>query len=201
MTNAAIGKTSFGISRPALGMIYAVTRRASVTECNRLISTVISITANILDVQKAIKLRLFEFLRPLILGIGFAFKVVYFVVFAWWLDPWLRSRANRELVEDIERNLWFLIRQPGAIKVQHAEWPTVQILSGNLLLTILRWRDETTVSVAPRHAPTQSYELGPLDYAARLLQTRLEDLNAAFSEEEFSRLRPGFRPWDHTRPR
>ena len=151
--------------------------------------------------QKATKLRILEFLRPLILGIGFSFKVVYYVVLAWWLDPWLRHRANRELVEDIERNLWFLVQEPGAIKVLHGEWPTVQILSGNLLLTVLRWRDETTVSLASRHAPTQSYQLGPLDDAARLLRTRLEDLNAAFSEEELSRLRQGFSPWDYMRPR
>lgn len=159
--------------------------------------------ANIADVQKATKLRILEFLRPLILGIGFAFKVVYYVVFAWWLAPWLRHKANRELVDDIERNLYFLISEPSAMRVLHAEWPTVEILSGNLLFTILRWRDDTTVSVAPRHAPVQSYELGPLVAAfegrhfseqdivndladaARLLRPRLEALNATFSEEEF----------------
>ena len=168
---------------------------------NALLSTVISIKANILNVQKATKLRILEFLRPLILGVGFAFKVVYYVVFAWWLDPWLRHRANRELVEDTKRNLWFLVQEPGAIKVLHAEWPTIEILSDNLLLTVLRWRDETTVSLASRHAPAQSYQLGPLNDAARLLRTRLEGLNTAFSEEEFSRLRQGFSPWDDMRPR
>lgn len=163
--------------------------------------------ANILDVQKETNLRILEFLRPLILGMGFVFKVVYYVVFAWWLTPWLRHKANRELVDDIERNLYFLISEPSAIKVLPAEWPTVEILSGNLSFTILRWRDDTTVSVAPRHAPVQSYELGPLVAAfecrhfseqdivngladaARLLRPRLEALNAAFSEEEFPRIR------------
>jgi hypothetical protein len=138
-------------------------------------------------VQRATKVRLLECLRPLILGLGFAFKVIYYALFAWWLTPWLRHRANRELVEDTERNLWFLMPEPRAIKVLHAEWPTVQILSGNLVFTILRWRDETTVSVAPRHSPTQSYQLGSIDDAARLLRERAEDLNVAFSEEEFSR--------------
>ena len=160
-----------------------------------------------MDVQKATKLRILEFLRPLFLGIGFAFKAVYYIVFAWWLDPWLRHKANRELVDDIERNLYFLISEPSAIRVLHTEWPTVEIPSGNLLFTILRWRDDTNVSVAPRHAPVQSYELGPLVAAfesrhfseqdivndlvdaARLLRPRLEALNAAFSEEEFPRVR------------
>lgn len=155
--------------------------------------------ANILSVQKATKIRILEFLRPLVLGVGFAFKVFYYVVFAWWLDPWLRHKANRELVSDIERHLYFLISDPNGIRVLHTEWPTAEILSGNLLFTTLRWQDETTVSVAPRHAPTQSYELGRLDYAAGILRTRLEDLNSAFSEYEFPhRAREGF-PGLHAR--
>jgi len=133
------------------------------------------------------KIRGLELLRPLILGLGFAFKVVYGALFAWWLSPWLRHRANRELVSDIEGHLYFLIATPNDIRVLHTEWPTAEILSGNLLFTILRWRDETTVSVSPKHSPTQSYQLGSLEDAARLLRTRAEDLNVAFSEEEFSR--------------
>ena len=149
--------------------------------------------------QKATKARIVEFLRPLILGVGFASKVVYYVLFAWWLTPWLRHRANRELVEDTERSFWFLMPEAGAVKVLRAEWPTVQILSGNLLLTILRWQDETTVSVAPRHSPTQTYQLGPLDDAARLLRARLGDFNTAFSEEEFSRVGADFKLSDFVR--
>ena len=151
--------------------------------------------AHILDVQKATKARIVGFLRPLIL----ALKVLYDVLIAWWRTPWLRHRANRELVEDTERNLWFLLPERGAVKVLHAEWPTVQILSGNLLFTILRWRDETTVSVAPRHSPTKSYQLGSLGHAARLLRARLGDFNTALSEEEFSRLSADFRLRDFVR--
>ncbi len=157
--------------------------------------------------QKTTKIRILGFLTPLILGIGFAFKVVYYVFFAWWLNPWLRHKANRELVDDIQRNLNFLMSEPGAIRVLDAEWPAAEILAGNLLFTVSRWRDETTVSVAPRHAPAQSYEIGPLVAAferrhfserdvvnglvdaARLLRPRLDALNAAFSEEEFPSVR------------
>jgi hypothetical protein len=154
-------------------------------------------------VQKATQVRILEFLRPLILGLGFAFKVVYLVMFAWWLAPWLRHKANRELVNDIQRHLYFLISGPRAIRVLHAEWPTAEVLSGNLLFTISRWRDDTTVSVAPKHASAKSYQLGPLVAAferrhfseqdvvndladaARLLRPRLDALNAAFSEDDF----------------
>ena len=151
--------------------------------------------------QRANNSPVIELLRPLVWVIGFVFKVVYYVFFAWWLTPWLRYKANRELVEDTERSLWFLLLAPGAIKILHAEWPTVQILSGNLLFTVVRWRDETNVSVAPRHAPTESYKLGFLDDAARLLQTRLEDLNAGFSEERFPNFSVGFKGLDWMRSR
>jgi hypothetical protein len=149
-------------------------------------------------VQKATKLRVLELLRPVILGIGFGFKALYYVVFSWWLNPWLDRKANRELVDDIRRNLDFLVSKPNAIKVLNTEWPTLEIVWDNLLFTVARWRDETTVSIAPRHAPKHSYELGPLIAAfehrhfshhdivndlvdaARLLRPCLEDLNVAF---------------------
>ena len=157
--------------------------------------------------QKATKLRILEFFGPLIRGIGFAFNVVYYAFFAWWLNPWLDRKANRELVDDITRNLYFLVSEPSSITVQRAEWPSVQIPWGNLLFTITRWRGDTTVSVAPKHDPVQSYELGPLVAAferrhfsehdivndladaARLLRPRLEALNAAFSEQDFPHVR------------
>jgi hypothetical protein len=158
-------------------------------------------------VQKATKLRILAFLRPLILGIGFVFKVVYYVLFAWWLGPWLDYKANRELVDDITRYLNFLVSDASSIRVLRAEWPTVEIPWGNLLFTIVRWRGDITVSVAPRHDPVHSYELAPLVAAfesrhfserdivdgladaASLLRPRLEALNAAFSEQGFPRIK------------
>lgn len=153
--------------------------------------------------QKTTKRRILELFGPLILGVGFVFKAVYFVVFSWWLNPWLEHKVERELVEDITRNLYFLISETSAIRALPAEWPTVEIPSGNLVFTIVRWRGDTTVSVAPKHDPLQAYELGPLVAAferrhfsehdivndlvdaARVLRPRLKALNAAFSEQEF----------------
>jgi hypothetical protein len=37
-------------------------------------------------VQRATKLRILEFVAPIFLGVGFLFKIVYNVAFAWWLD-------------------------------------------------------------------------------------------------------------------
>jgi hypothetical protein len=152
-------------------------------------------------VEKGTKARIVQFLRPLILGIGFVLKVAYYLVFAWRLTPWLRHSANRELVKETERSLWFLIPKAGAVSVLDGDWPRVQIFSGKLLFTILRWQDATTVSAGPIHSPSQSCQLGALDDVARLLQSRLEDLNAAFSEEEFSRVREDFSVWDFMQSR
>lgn len=158
--------------------------------------------------QQATKRRLIEFVAPLLVGIGFIVKVVYYILFAWWLDPWLRREANRALLDDITKNLYFLVSDsetdvPRSINVLDTEWPTIEVRWGNLLFTVARWRDETSISVAPSHASRESYELGPLVAALEnrhisyrdvvnnlgdagdLLRPRLQALNSAFSEQMF----------------
>lgn len=153
-----------------------------------------------------------DLLTPFFLGVGFVVKVIYNIGFAWWLDPWLRRKENRALLDDVITNLYFLLSGPHAsaprsIGVLHSEWPTVEIPWENLVFTVVRWRGDTNVSVAPLHAPGESYELGPviaalenrhfserdvvndLVDAASLLRPRLQALNAAFSEQEFQRIK------------
>lgn len=162
--------------------------------------------------QQTTKRRLLEFVAPFFLKIGFIIKIVYYILFAWWLDPWLRRKANRALLDDITKNLYYLVSDPQtcvprSLGVLKAEWPTVEIPWGNLLFTVVRWRGDTIVSVAPRHDPRESYELGPvvaalerrhfserdvvndLADAGNLLRPCLEALNAAFSEQEFPRIK------------
>jgi len=163
-------------------------------------------------VQRATKARILEFTRALFVGTGFTVKVVYNVAFAWWLDPWMQRKANRALLDEITRYLYFLVSPSLAsvsavIKVLPSEWPDAEISWENLLFSITRWHEETSVSVASRHLPIESYELGPLVAAlehrhlseqdvvndladaARLLRPRLQALNLAFSEQEFQRTR------------
>jgi hypothetical protein len=160
----------------------------------------------------AAKVRILELVGPVFLGVGFVVKMVYNVAFGWWLDPWLRRKANRALMDDITANLYFLVSGPHAgvprsIGVLKSEWPTVEIPWGNLLFTVVRWRGDTNVCVAPCHAPEESYELGPLVAAlesrhfserdvvndladaANLLRPRLQVMNAAFSAQEFPRIK------------
>jgi hypothetical protein len=151
-----------------------------------------------------------EFARPLFIGIGFTVEIVYNIAFAWWLDPWMQRKANRALLDDITRYLYFLVSPSLAdvmapITVLPSKWPAAEIPWENLLFTITRWHGETSVCVAPRHLPRESYELGPLVAAlehrhfsegdmvndladaARLLRPRIQALNVAFSEQEFQR--------------
>jgi hypothetical protein len=161
-------------------------------------------------VDRGRKLRILKFLTPLILGVGFIVKLVYNIAFAWWLDPRLQRKENRALWDDVQANFYFLTMQSqphisGPTTIHPFDYASVKIPWENLLVTITRGRGDTTVSVAPRHSPGENYELGPviaalerrhfserdivndLAGAASLLRPRLQELNVAFSEQEFPR--------------
>lgn len=152
--------------------------------------------------RKATKRRVLEFIAPILVGLGFLLKVIFYVLFG-WLVPWLSHKANRHLVDEVKRNFGFLVPDSTTVKVIRADWPEVNVPFGNLLFTIVEARGDVSISVAPRHAPTETYQLGPLIAAlefrhfserdvfnnfadaAKLLQPRLDALNTAFSEREF----------------
>jgi hypothetical protein len=163
-------------------------------------------------VRRDTKLRLLDKLVvPFLAGTGFVVKATYTLTFAWWLDPWVQRRQNRALLQDLHRDLYFLVSEAEAFKSPSAVLPfdyaTVEVHWRNLLLTITRGRGEINVSVAPRHAPNELHELGPLIAAlegkryserepiasladaAALLLPRLNLLNGAFSEPEYPRTR------------
>jgi len=98
----------------------------------------------------------------------------------------------------------FLNSQP--LVILPFDYASVKLSRNNVLFTITRGRGELNVSVAPRHIPTESHELGYVIAALeshlrvqesvndwesieRLLRPRLAILNAAFSEHEYSHLR------------
>jgi hypothetical protein len=164
------------------------------------------------DVQRATKLRIVEFTAPFFLGIGFIVKMLNKVAFAWWLDPRLQRNENRALWDDVQANLFFLVSEAQLVNsrpvaVLPFDYASVKLLRENVLFTITRGRGDLTVSVGPRHLPAESYELGSVmaalerrhlserdlvnDFAGveRLLGPRLQVLNAAFSEEEYPRIK------------
>jgi hypothetical protein len=163
-------------------------------------------------VQQATKRRIVEFATPIFVGIGFIVRMLNRVAFKWWLDPWLQRNENRALWNDVQANLFFLVSQaqlvsPRPVAVMPFDYASVKLLRENVLFTITRGRGDLAVSVAPRHAPAESYELGSAIAALesrhlsendlvdnfagveRLLRPRLQALNAAFSEDEYPRIK------------
>ena len=161
-----------------------------------------------LGVHQATKRRLLELVAPLVRGIGFVVEAVYTLALGWWVDPWFQRRANRALLDDVQANFYFLTSQPQtriscSNSVLPFDYASVEIRSENLLVVVTRGRGDTTVSIAPRDSPQDSYELGPLIAAlehrqlserdivndlagaANLLRPRLKALNVAFSATEF----------------
>ncbi len=154
--------------------------------------------------------RMLDFLAPFLSGVGSVAKLPYKVFLGWWLDPWLTRTANRALRDDVEANLYFLmhgahvdVSTPATI--QSFDYACVKVHWENLLVTITQGRGDTSVCIAPRHAPSDSYELGrliaaleqrpvragdmvsTLRGAADLLRPRLQQLNVSFAEQEFQR--------------
>jgi hypothetical protein len=145
---------------------------------------------------------------PLFAGLGFVLNVINRALFAWWLGPWLQRKANKELWDDVQANLYFLYTRGQPIK---EKWPralpfdyaSVYIVFENLRFCFTRGRGEFNVSVAPRHLPNDSYQLAviiaaldstdvtqvmqlsDLSKAGDLLRARLDDLNGAFSESRY----------------
>lgn len=159
--------------------------------------------------QQATKNRILNALSPFFVAVGSIFKTLYTAGFSWWLDPWLQRKANQALLSDVQSNLYFLVSQAKAVNSQSPVLPfdyaSVNVLWETLFFVITRGRGELNVSVAPSHARGELNELGPtiaalegrnfsehhvindLSDAAALLRSRLDLLNAAFSEQEYAR--------------
>ena len=113
---------------------------------------------------------------------------------------------------NVQANLFFLVSEGQLVSSRRVavlpfDYASVEVLRENVLFIITRGRGELNVSVAPRHVPTESCELGSVIAAlelrhlserdlvsdlarvAGLLRPRLQALNAAFSEEEYPHIK------------
>jgi hypothetical protein len=148
---------------------------------------------------------------PFFGGIYFVVTGIYKLTLAWWLATWRQRKSNRALLDDLQRDLYFLVSEAKTIKLPPAvipfDYAEVEILWRNVFFSFTRGRGEINVSVAPRHARNVRSQLGPtiaalegrnfsakgvvddLADAAALLRPRMDLLNAAFSEQQYSRTR------------
>jgi hypothetical protein len=101
-----------------------------------------------------------RFCGPFFLVLGFVAKTIYNVGFAWWLDPWLETKAQQALLKDVRAHLGFLFDEYGVELVSaEQEWPTipypavtVHVLSLSLRLSDMR--GDLHVEVAPDKCQT-----------------------------------------------
>jgi hypothetical protein len=158
-------------------------------------------------VQQATKNRIFDLVAPLILGLGFLVKIILNILFGWWLFPLLQWKNSRAFMKEVKLKWGSLLSRTSSMTVAAGDSPTITIAQDNLLFTLVRWHDETAIRVAPRHVPAESYEVGlliaaieqrhysehdivnDLEGAEKMLLPRLDALNAAFSEQRYSRIR------------
>ena len=66
--------------------------------------------------------------RPILLAVGFVVKLIYAVLFAWWVHPRVQRKGNAKLIGEIQAQLAFLVLQDSAnMKAIRADWPTVEL--------------------------------------------------------------------------
>lgn len=164
--------------------------------------------------KRQTQIQIMEVLWPLFAAISFVGKAIYGGAFAWWLDPWLQGRANQALWDDIQVNLHFLHNNCQPLKTRRArvlpfDYASVCLDYGNVRFCFSRGREELHVTLSPRHAPMEAYEL-PVVIAAinsadvtqqtsprslsgvgDLLRPRLDALNEAFSESRYPEFKKG----------
>ena len=156
--------------------------------------------------------RMRELVRAPLVAFGFILKMMHKALLGWWLDPWLQRRANRRLLDDVRANFYSVLSEgqitnPKRTAILPFDYSSVRVIYKNISFCFTRGRGGVHVSLSPRHAPTESYELGSvvaaldhrhlsehdmvndLEGAASLLYPRLDALNTAFSEHEFPRFR------------
>src|SRR5260370_27165876 len=151
---------------------------------------------------------------PIILIVGSVLKAIYWLLFSWWVDPLVGHRLNRRFAQEVRADLSFLFSHHGARFVRgpvergtmDAAWATVE--AENLRLHLLRGLGDLTVTVAPKHAPSDWHDLSlvamvietpqgirprarcsVLSDVAGLLRSRWDNINGALSAEQYPTIR------------
>jgi hypothetical protein len=154
---------------------------------------------------------LIEVFRPVYLLLSFVLRFVYKLLFG-WLEIWSQKKADASLLYDIRVNLHFLFPMGSVVRerwyrVLPFDYASVRVNYGNVCYCFTRGREELNLSLSPRHAPREIYELAVaiaaldstdvteqkptshLSDVGDVLRPRLDTLNDAFSESHY----PDFR--------
>jgi hypothetical protein len=110
---------------------------------------------------------LIEVLRPLVLLVAIILRLIYRVLFSWWVNPLLDRQFRRSFAEEIRLAMPFLfdlyggriVSDPNA-RANDPHMGYVCIATAGLVFKFRRWRDESYgVQIAPSFAHTQFYDL------------------------------------------
>jgi hypothetical protein len=153
-----------------------------------------------------------EVLWPLFMALGFVAKTVHKLLLSWWLDPWLQTKANAALWDDVQANLYWLSAEGQRVserrpKILPFDYASVCVDYGNIRFWITCGRGELNVSLAPRYLPQEESELAVLIAAlestdvteqkpierfsdiTELLRPRINALNEVFSEKDYAKFK------------
>jgi hypothetical protein len=161
-----------------------------------------------------IVLFLLEVFRPILFVLGFVLRLLYRLLFSWWLNPLFDRWVQKAFADEIRQAMPFLFdRYQGRVipdprpEANDPQMDYVCVGTQNLIFKFARWRRENyEVRVSPSFAPTDSYELADAlrvaDSAAnaqafpevnswrhfsRLLEPRFRSLEVVFSKDNFQR--------------
>jgi len=147
-------------------------------------------------------------LGPLFIGLLFAAKIVYKILFSWWLDPWCQRKTNGSLWNDVQSNFYFLtsigeLVKEKPLRILPLDYASINVVFKNLCFCFTRGQGEVHISISPSHAPKEFTQLGYviaaldsrditalepmgcLSEAAQVVRPRLDALDKAFSESEY----------------
>jgi hypothetical protein len=105
-------------------------------------------------------------IRPVLLVCEALISSVYNVLFAWWLDPWTFTGRQKRIECDIQGEYSWIFEKYDARIVptkryrQVLDYAVATVAVRDLLLKFVRGRGEAHVTVAPAHAPHDSYDFG-----------------------------------------
>jgi hypothetical protein len=153
-------------------------------------------------------------IRPVLLVCGGVISSAYNVLFAWWLDGWTFKGRQTLFEREIQREYSWIFEKYDARIIptkqyrQVLDYVVATVAIGDLLFQFVRGLDDFHVTVAPSHAPHDSYYFGeaidlacdadPTRHGARyyrmsdfrqLFEDNIERLKVFFSKEEYGQSR------------
>lgn len=140
-------------------------------------------------VSARVLLFLIEVFRPILLPVGFVLRLIYQVLFSWWLNPVFDRWIRNGFAQDIKQAIPYLFDLHGGRVVPDPKPNTndenmdyLCVASTFLIFKFRRWhRENYGVQIAPTFSPTEFYDvLDALRLADPAANTKLPMLDVSW---------------------